>query len=77
HRAALAIERGESEAARQDLDTAGASIDRHALGGHAVNVKNYGPVRVRLHADFGQGAEALDALRAWLASSGRTQPLAV
>jgi tetratricopeptide (TPR) repeat protein len=76
HRAALAIERGEFDAARQDLDAAGASIERDALGGHVVNVKGYGPVRVRLHADLGDGAGAIDTLRAWLASSGRVEPLA-
>ena len=74
HRAALAIERGEFDEARRDLDAAGASIKSNALSTHAVNVKAYGPVRVRLHADLGEGTEAIDALRAWLASSGRARP---
>jgi tetratricopeptide (TPR) repeat protein len=71
NRAALQLELGEFAATRQGLDSAGSSIDRDGLAGHAVNVKTYGPTRVRLHAELGEAAPALDALRAWQKSSGR------
>ena len=55
---------------------AGASIKRDNLARHPVNVKSYGPARVRLHVDLGEAGQAMAALGEWVASSGRAEPLA-
>ncbi len=76
HCAMLALERGDFDASRQALDAAGASIKRDNLARHPVNVKSYGPARVRLHVDLGEAGQAMAALGEWVASSGRAEPLA-
>jgi serine/threonine-protein kinase len=72
NRAALAVEVGDFASAGDGLDRAKAMIDEHGLAGHALNRNEYGPARVHLCAERGEGDLAMQALRAWEASTGST-----